>query len=160
MVHDQGRQRLGDVDDAVERHLHAVASRHEDAVEVGRVALIARVDLQDDAILVALRVDGRNLPLREGVVERVVDVLDVDAEPRRGLPVDLDGGLQAALLAIGRYVGEPRDLAQALDHLGHPVIEHVEFGAPERELVLRSALPRAGANILRREERNIETFDA
>ena len=74
-----------------------------------------------DAVLVAVGVDGGDLALREGVVERAVDVLHVDAEPRGGLAVDLDGGLQPARLAVGRDVDEPRHLLEPVDHLGHPV---------------------------------------
>ena len=73
---------------AGERHLRAVGAGHVDAGEVGRVALVLRIDLEDDAILVALGVERRDLPLREGVVERVVDVLDAHAEPRGRDAVD------------------------------------------------------------------------
>ena len=52
------------------------------------------------------------------------------------LPVDRDAGLQAALLAIGGHVDEPRDLGQPLQDLRHPGVERVELGAPERELVV------------------------
>jgi hypothetical protein len=70
-------------------------------IDIGGVALMLRVNLQDDAILVALGEDGRDLALGERIVERVVDVLDLDAEPRRGDAVDHHIGLQSALLAVG-----------------------------------------------------------
>ena len=46
--------------------------------------------LQHHAVLVRLREDGRDQALAERVVERVVDRRRRDAEPARGLAVDLD----------------------------------------------------------------------
>ncbi len=87
--------------------LGVTVARHIDIAEVGGVALELRaIDLEDHAILVALRVDGRNLALREGVVERVVDILNAHAKTRGGGAVDLDIDLQAALLAVRIDVGE------------------------------------------------------
>ena len=59
----------------------------------------------------------------KALFERVVDVLDAHAEPRRRLPVDRDVGLQAALLAVRGDVDEPGDLAQPLHDLRHPGVE-------------------------------------
>ena len=47
--------------------------RSHRASTASRVLLVARLRLEDDAVLVGLAVDGRNLPLPERVVERVVD---------------------------------------------------------------------------------------
>ena len=122
-----GASALSTLIQAGERHLRAVAAGHEDAREVGGIALEARVDLEHDAILVALGVDGRDLPLGEGIVEGVVDVLDAHAEPRGGrLPVDGDVGLQPALLAVAGDVDEAGHLAQRSTHLGHPGVERIE----------------------------------
>ena len=73
----------------------------------GRVLLIARLRLQDHAVLVGLRIDRRNLALAEGVVERVVDRLHRDAEPAGGFAVDLDLHAQAALLRLRGDVEQP-----------------------------------------------------
>ena len=51
--------------------------------------------------MVALGIDGRDLLLPVSVAERVVDVLDGDAEARGGDAVDDHIRLQPALLAIG-----------------------------------------------------------
>ena len=70
-----------------ERHLHAVRAGDVDAGEIGRVALVLRIDLEDHAILVALGVERRDLPLRERIVERGLDVLHCArraAPPRAG----------------------------------------------------------------------------
>ena len=111
--------------------------------EVAWVALVFAVDFQDHPILVARPVDGRNLPLRERVVERVVDVLDAHAEARGRRAVDADIGLQAALLAVGGDVGHARDLLHLVYYFGHPALQRVDIGTPQRELVLRIALPSA-----------------
>ena len=78
----------------------AVRAGHVDAAEVVRVALELRIDLENDAILVALAVERRNLPLPECVVERSVDVLDLDAQPSRGDPIWADIDLQTGAVPI------------------------------------------------------------
>ena len=49
---------------------------------------VAARTFEHDAVLVQLREHGRDLALAEGVVERVVDRLRRDAEPRRRIAVD------------------------------------------------------------------------
>ena len=63
-----------------QRHLRVVGAGDEDALEVGRIGLEFRIDLQHHHVLVALGIDDRDLPLRERIVQGVVDVLDADAE--------------------------------------------------------------------------------
>ncbi len=53
--------------------------------------------------------------------KRVVDVVDVDAQARGGVTVDLDVELQAALLAVGGHIGEARNGADGGDGLRHPL---------------------------------------
>src|ERR1035437_6307308 len=108
--------------------------------EVAWVALVFAVDFQDHPILVARPVDGRNLPLRERVVERVVDVLDAHAEARGRRAVDANIGLQAALLAVGGYVRHARDLLRLVYYFGHPALQRVHIGPPQREPGFRNAL--------------------
>ena len=73
------------------------------------LSLELRLDLQHDVVLVQLREHRRDLPLAEGVVERVVDHLRRDAEPRRGVAVD-DERAPAARRSAGRW---PRRAAPA-----------------------------------------------
>ncbi len=68
LVAHQGRQ----------RHLGVVGAGHEDTLQIGRIRLEFRVDFQHHHVLVALGIDDRNLPLRERVVQGVVDILDAD----------------------------------------------------------------------------------
>src|ERR1019366_6929010 len=114
--------------------------------EVAWVALVFAVDFQDHPILVARPVDGRNLPLRERVVERVVDVLDAYAETR-------------GRRAVGADVGHARDLLHLVYYFGHPALQRVDIGTPQRELVLRIALPSADPQILRRHHEDADAGD-
>ena len=75
--------------------------------------LIARRRFEHDAILVRLRVDRRDQPLAERVVERIVDGRDADAETAGGVAIDVDEGLQAAILQVAGDVGELRAPASA-----------------------------------------------
>src|SRR5207342_2915626 len=69
LVVDHERRKPGlDLGHRIERDLGVVGPADIDAVEIGRVALILRIDLEDDAVLVALGVEGRDLPLRVGVL--------------------------------------------------------------------------------------------
>ena len=105
-------------------------------MQVGWIGLITRVDLHDHAILVALGVQRRNLPLRKRIVQRIVDVLNLDAEPRRRVAVDLDVGLQAALFAVGGDVDDAGQPADAFLHARHPFLQFLEVRAPQGELIL------------------------
>ena len=115
------------------------------------IALQVGIDLDHHPVLVALGVDGRDLPLREGVVERVVDRLGADAEAGSRLPVDLQRQLQAAGLAIAGDVGDAFHRLQPLLHDRRPFAQQVQIGADQRELVVGIALPPAGAHVLGRE---------
>ena len=59
-------------------------------------------------VLVEGIVDGRDLALAEGVVERRGDAARVDAEPGGGIAVDREIDLQAALLLVGIDIGDDR----------------------------------------------------
>ena len=74
-----------------------------------RVVLVARLRLQHHAVLVGLAVDGGNLPLAEGVVERVGHALHGDAEAAGLLAVDLHHDARAALLRLGGDVAQRGD---------------------------------------------------
>ena len=123
MVDHQRRDAAGEPGDRRQRHLRIAVARHVEVGEIGRVALVFVVDLQDHAVLVALAVDGGNLPLRERVVERVVDVLDAHAEARRHVAVDLDIGLQPALFAVGGDVDDAGQVLHLVHDLRHPGLQ-------------------------------------
>ena len=51
------------------------ADRHVHVAQRRRILLILRRDFENHVELIGLRVDRRDLPLAESVVERVVDIL-------------------------------------------------------------------------------------
>ena len=115
--------------DGGQRHLGIVGARHEDALQIGRIALEFRIDLQHDHVLVALGIDDRNLPLRERVVQGVIDVLDADAERRGGVAVDRQRELQPGGIAVGGNVGNALDRLHALGDDGGPFLEQIDVDA-------------------------------
>ena len=66
-----------------------------DVLQRLRALPVARRHLHDDVILVLRVVDGRDLALAEGVVQRVVDLAGVDAQPAGGGAVDHAGRFPA-----------------------------------------------------------------
>src|ERR1700719_1701338 len=67
--------------DSGSKILRGGANLHINVPERVRIGLPLRTSLQHHVILVGLREDGRDLPLAEGIVERVVHVLESDAQP-------------------------------------------------------------------------------
>ena len=112
----------------------------------------ARLDLHDDVVLVQRRVDDRHLPLAERVVERVVDQLRRDAEPRGRAPVDGERGLEPLVLQVAAHVDELRRRPEPLLEPAGPGTELLHPLALERVLVLGVAEPRADVDVLDRLE--------
>ncbi len=88
MEHGEWRQATLGMHDRRQRHLRISRACHVDAIEVGRIGLEFRIDLQHHHVLVALGVDDRDLPLSERIVQGVIDVLHPDTEHRCLLAVD------------------------------------------------------------------------
>ena len=110
-----------------------------------------RLRLQDDAVLVGLAVDGRDLPLAEGVVERVGHALHGDAEPAGLLAVDLDVDAQAAFLRLGGDLAQRRHRrAVCATSLSAHSSTSSAIGADQRVLVLRAAHAGRDLDVLRR----------
>jgi len=96
---DRDRRRfLGRGAERAERHGAAVGAAHVETVEARGGLPEVRLHLQHDAVLVHLREDRGHLPLAERVVERVVQYLRADAEPRGGAPVDRDRRADTVIL--------------------------------------------------------------
>ena len=117
------------------------------AVEAFGVGLQRRVDFLDHAVLVAGAVDDRDLALGEGVVERVGDGADGDAEAGGGLAVDHHIGLRSRPVLVAADVGDARFFAQAVDQAGGPVAQEGQVLAEQDELV-GIALAAAAAQFL------------
>ena len=101
-------------------------------------------------ILVQLRVQSRNLPLPEGVVERFVDHFGRNAHARSGHAVDHKRGRQSRGLLVGRYVAKLRQPLQLLHELCRPRVQFVLVGIFERVLILRAAYAVLDRQILHR----------
>ena len=90
-----------------EKEAMAILDRAAGAADIDVIQLAGMLpkvglDLQNDAVLVQLGEDGGDLPLAEGVVERVVDHLRRDPEPRRRVAIDRERQLETAVLLIAR----------------------------------------------------------
>ena len=72
-----------------------------DGPERREIRLELRIDFENDAILVGLAINCRDLPLAEGIVERIVQRLHRDAEPARDNAVGLDHHGVAVFLNVG-----------------------------------------------------------
>lgn len=95
MRHRQLRLTLFDLGQAGQAHLPAVGGFDMDLVQRLRADFLAVLRLQGHAVLAGLGVDGGNLPLTEGVVQRIGDV--ATDTPRR----------EAASRSITRYTCKP-----------------------------------------------------
>ena len=88
MVDRQRRVGALQLSEGAQRHRAAGARLHVEIIEIVGSALKIGLHFQHDAILVQLGEDRRDLALAEGVIERVVKSLRVDAETRSGIAVD------------------------------------------------------------------------
>src|SRR4051794_25702669 len=104
--------------------------------------------------MVRLRIDGRDLALAEGVVERIVHGLCGHPEAARLLAVDPHERAQAAVLGFERDVAQGRIAPQALQQSLRPCRDLGGVGSRERVLVLRTALPRRDLDVLNRRYEN------
>ena len=114
----------------------------------GGVLLEARLRLQDHAVLVGLPVNGGNLPLAEGVVERVGDALHGDAQAPGLLAVDLHIDARAAFLRLGGDLAQRRRAPQRLRELVRPGQHLVAVGRHQRVLILRARHARGNLDVL------------
>ena len=125
-----------------------------------RADLLAGLGLQHHAVLAGLGVNGRDLPLAEGVVQRIGDVRHRDAEARRGIAVDHQIDLQALVLQIAGDVGQLRTLCQRFDQTAAPLAEQFGIRRRHAELVLGAADPVFDGQVLHRlhEQANADQF--
>ena len=97
------------------------------------------VHFKNDAILVELREDGRDLPLAERVVERIVNRLRQDVETRCFFAVHVHADLQAVLLLVAGNISEFRYGAQFCQKPCRPLGELGAVGILQRVLILGAA---------------------
>src|SRR5258707_11554418 len=85
----------------------------------------------------------------ECVIQRIVDQLRLDSEPRGLIPIDLEGQGGAACLVIGCNVPEFGQSLQFRVNSGAPLIKLPNVGVLQRVLVERSRRTAADIDILR-----------
>ena len=92
-----------------------------------------------------------HLALAEGVVQRVVDLLRLDAESRRGVAVDRQrrGGARH-LLVGGDVAQDAAGCCSFASTFGAQSFSSSRFGVLQRVLELRPRQPAADADVLRR----------
>ena len=96
-------------------------------------------DLQDDVVLIRLRVESIDLPLPECVVKGGTNLVGIDVETRGGGAVIFHMSADSIRLLIRNHVGDFWELAEFCDKFHRPVVEFVNVGILERILVLRPA---------------------
>src|SRR5579863_4953711 len=112
---------------------------HINVVQVGRAALELRHHLEDDVILVELRVQGGDLALAKRVVERLIDHLGRDAHARSGDTVNDELFGQGAGLLIGGHVAKLGQLLELRHQNVGPMLQFNRVGILEGVLILRAA---------------------
>ena len=86
---------------------------------LGRLLELRR-DFHDHVVLVERTVHGGDLPLSEGVVERIVDVLRGYTQPAGGVAIDHQLRLQSLILLVGIHVAQFRQAAHFLQQQRTP----------------------------------------
>ena len=71
-----------------------------------RILLIVRRHFENHVELIGLRINRRYLPLAEGIVKRVVDILRRDAQPPGRIAIDIDQQSEAVVLLIARNIAQ------------------------------------------------------
>ena len=90
-------------------------------------------------VLVQLRKNRGHLPLAERVVQRVVNRLRQNSQPRCRVAIDRERGLHAALLLVAGHVGQLRQIPQLIDQLRSPLGKLLPVRIFHRVLILRAA---------------------
>ena len=140
-----GRAVMGD---GVQRDLLAVGRTHVDIAQGFGVLPEARRGFHHHVILVQRFIHGGDLALAEEIVQRIVDQLGRDAEARGGVAIVDHLGLKSAILLVAVDIDDERDRFQLLEHLGREGNEVLEVIAAHGELIERSAIPAADAQVL------------
>ena len=142
LVIDSQRSGRGrEVGEGTQWHLGTTGRAYVDVLQCVRTLLKIRFHLHYHMVLVQLREDGRDLTLAEGVVEGIVDHLGGDAQPRGGVAVDHQRGLQPPVLLITRHVPQLRECLQLLNQPWRPQVQLIGIGTLNAVLILRPADP-------------------
>src|ERR1700746_648962 len=98
-----------------------------------------RVSFQDNVILVELSINGGDLTLAEGVVERVVNIGGQYAKARSGGAIDGEVAEEGAVELVAGNVTKFGKFFQAIDKTRNPVGELFRVNVLQAVLKLRAA---------------------
>jgi hypothetical protein len=148
----QGRDRLRrPTHEGGERHLLAGQRRLQvDAVQRLGIALERRQNLHHNVVAVELREILRDLALPEGVVERIVDQLRLNAEPSGLIAVDRQSQRRPIRLLVAGDVAEFLERLQLFEHARRPGVKFLQVGVLQGVLELRAGRSPAHVDVLRR----------
>src|SRR5215470_1118731 len=118
-----------------ERDELASGRAHKNFREVVRILLERGVELQDHGVIIARRVDCRNLPRSERIVERGAYLFSGEAERCRLLAIDVDDRLRALDLQIRSHVLQDGKRAHLRFDQRGKVVKLVEIAGLQRVLV-------------------------
>ncbi len=116
--------------------------------------------LHHHVVLVLGAIDGRDLTLAEGVIERVVDGPRRDPQLGGRVAVDLDETLQSVLLGVGIDVHQGRLALHLLGQAGGPGLQGPDVRRLQRVLVGGVGLAPAHAHVLDRVQEHAGAGDA
>jgi hypothetical protein len=110
-------------------------------------------------VLVQRVVDGRDLPLAEGVVEGVVYLAHRQSKPCGRSAVDGDVGFQPIVLLVAVDLRQLRNRLQFGEYFWRPGEQLVSVVILQRELVLRVGGATADADVLHRLQKQRRTWN-
>src|SRR6266446_4907425 len=142
------RQRLdrgGVMGERAQRNLRAGWRQHVDLRQRSWIVLKLRLNFEDDLVLAGRGIDGRDLPLTERVVKRLVDQRGRKSEPRSGVAINLDRDMRRGDLLVRRDVLQFRKFFHRIFDDRRPMIELIAIGIRQRVLVLSTTQPTAEA---------------
>src|ERR1700676_4427705 len=105
------------------------------------ILLELRVHFHHHVILVELGENRGDLPLSEGVVQRVIDVPGQNSQPRGGVPVDGQRRQQSVIQLIGGHIAQFRQRLQLVHEFGNPLRQFIGVHIFQRILKLGAGNP-------------------
>ena len=130
-----------------------------DCFELVGVLLKLGKRLQNDVVLIRLRIESADLPLSERVIKGRVDLVRRNVQPGRSGAIHVEMHADAIVLLIGGDVGHLRQLTQLRHHFCRPQIQLRDVGVLERVLVLRPADAIVDREVLNRLEIEVDPWN-
>src|SRR6266404_487660 len=124
----------------------SAARTNEEIGQGRRVALILGQQFHNNPVLIHRRINGGDLPLAVGIVQRVFDLIGRHAQRIRFVAIDVYQHLRAGDEKICGYILKAAQLGHAILDDRCPVIELLQVRSLERKLVKALAEKPAGAN--------------